>query len=194
MHNVFKRVSKWNAKRYDQEYNHKLTVSLLREEYREWCEAKTPVECLDAICDVIYVALGGLWKAKEELDYDVVEHVFFKLGELLDVEVAHPMYLLGAYLDDAEFTAQDGDSVWLYYCMAVASLQATEMGLTTEDLITALLVVCDSNDSKSVKKTASDVKANDGDKGVYFTPPEPRLQALLNSLEEATCQKQLQLH
>lgn len=195
MQTIFKRVSEWNAKRYDQEYDHKLTIALLREEYREWCEAKTDVERLDAICDVIYVAMGALWKSKLELSVEHMQYAIMNLDRLIDVEVEHPMYLMGTYLDDAEFTDQQGNELWLYYVLAVANFQAMEMGLAMEELIAALTVVCDSNDSKSVKKTASDVKANDGDKGVYFVPPEPRLQAILDNLqsEKDTC-LQLKLH
>lgn len=195
MQNVFKRVSEWNAKRYDQEYNHELTIALLREEYREWCVAETDVDKLDAICDVIYVAMGALWKSKESLSVEVMQYTFLNLDKLLDIEVEHPMYLLGSYLDDAEFSDQQGNALWLYYVIAVANFQAAETGLSMEELIKALNVVCDSNDSKSIKKTASDVKANDGDKGVYFTPPEPRLQEILNNLvsEQDKC-LQLNLH
>lgn len=193
MHKVFERVCNWNAKRYDQEYNHELTLSLLREEYKEWCEAKSPVERLDAICDITYVAMGALWKLGQGLSFEKVQHAYLHFEGLLDAEVAEPLYLAAAFLDDAHYEEQD-DDIWLYHILAVAGSQALCMGLTIEQYEAAMLVVCDSNDSKSVKKTASDVKANDGDKGVYFTPPEPRLQAILNQLKKEEKQCQLQLH
>jgi len=195
MQKVFERVCKWNALRYDQEYNHELTVSLLREEYKEWCEAKTPVEKLDALCDITYVAMGGLWKMKVPLVPENMNYVFSNLEPLVDVEVADVMYLMATFLDDAEYVDQGGNPLYLYYVQALAYIQALDTGLSMDMFIEALNVVCDSNDSKSVKKTASDVKANDGDKGVYFVAPEPRLQAILGKLkEEATCQSQLELH
>ena len=44
----------------------------------------------------------------------------------------------------------------------------------------ALNIVCDANDLKPAKKTASGIKAP-LDKGAAFVSPEPRLQALLEA-------------
>jgi hypothetical protein len=55
------------------------------------------------------------------------------------------------------------------------------MGLTQLQCEYAMNIVCDSNDTKPAKKTASDVKAN-VDKGNRFVAPEPRLQKLLDSI------------
>lgn len=58
-----------------------------------------------------------------------------------------------------------------------------KLGLNEQQIKKALLIVCDSNDSKSISplKTASHLKANI-DKGKHFVPPEKRLQELLNEL------------
>lgn len=193
MHKVFERVCNWNAQRYDQEYSHTLTLSLLREEYKEWCEAKTKVERLDAVCDITYVAMGALWKLGTGLSFEKIQHAYLHFEGLLDAEVAEPLFLMATFLDDAEYVEQE-DDIWLYHILAIAGSQALAMGLNLEQYEEAMLIVCDSNDSKSIKKTASNVKANDGDKGVYFVPPEPRLTALLNSLVLEDKQCQLQLH
>ena len=193
MYKVFERVCNWNAQRYAQEYNHELTLALLKEEYKEWCEAKTKVEKLDAVCDITYVAMGALWKLGDGFVYEKVQHAFLHFEGLLDAEVADPMYLASAFLDDATYVEQE-DDIWIYHILAVAGSQALCMGLNLEQYEEAMNIVCDSNDSKSIKKTASDVKANDGDKGAYFVAPEPRLTALLESLTLEDSQCQLQLH
>lgn len=54
-----------------------------------------------------------------------------------------------------------------------------KMGLNLSQIIQAIHVVCDSNDSKACKKTESFVKANI-DKGKNFIRPEPRLQEILD--------------
>jgi predicted HAD superfamily Cof-like phosphohydrolase len=59
------RICKWNEARYSQHYNHKLTDQLLREELDELFEAykaKDKVEMVDGLVDIIYVAVGALWK------------------------------------------------------------------------------------------------------------------------------------
>ena len=61
--------------------------------------------------------------------------------------------------------------------------QMNAMGLSNLESLEALLVVCDSNDSKSIKKTAAHLKANDGDKGADFVAPEPRLKTILAKVE-----------
>jgi|SaaInlStandDraft_3_1057020.scaffolds.fasta_scaffold45561_2 predicted HAD superfamily Cof-like phosphohydrolase len=57
-----------------------------------------------------------------------------------------------------------------------------KMGLSSEQIIEALKVVCNSNESKSEEKVASHVKANI-DKGAGFIRPEPVLQEILDRRE-----------
>jgi predicted HAD superfamily Cof-like phosphohydrolase len=87
----------------------------LEEELKELDEAVLTVDRLDALVDIVYVAIGAMWK----------------------------------------------------------------LGLPPEGIIKAIHIVCDSNDSKSIQRTAPDVKANGRDKGSTFIPPEPALRALL---------------
>jgi predicted HAD superfamily Cof-like phosphohydrolase len=54
-----------------------------------------------------------------------------------------------------------------------------KLGLNSEQIEAAINVVCDSNDSKTAKATASHIKANI-DKGEGFIRPEPRLQEILD--------------
>lgn len=58
-----KRIIDWNKPRYgDQPINVALTYELLKEEVREFNEATTPVDTLDALVDIIYVATGAMAK------------------------------------------------------------------------------------------------------------------------------------
>ena len=60
---IIQRVVDWNSARYPQVYNHQLQVSLLTEEVQELAEAQeSPVDTLDALCDITYVAIGAMWK------------------------------------------------------------------------------------------------------------------------------------
>ena len=113
--NFIRRICNWNWHRYNQEYNHKLTFDLLQEEVIELCDAKEDVDRLDALVDIVYIAVGAMWK----------------------------------------------------------------LGLSHDDIERAILVVCDSNDTKTVKRTLSHIKANIN-KGEGFIPPEPRLREILD--------------
>ena len=116
--NFINRVVKWNNERYKQEPNGELTADLLFDEIVEYKDAiyGAEVDQLDALVDIIYVAIGGMWK----------------------------------------------------------------MGLTPSQINLAIQIVCNSNDTKSVEKTDSNVKANI-DKGIEFVAPEPKLQIILDN-------------
>jgi len=59
---VVRRIVNWNFARYEQIMNVALTNELLKEEVREFNEATTPVDTLDALADIVYVAIGAMWK------------------------------------------------------------------------------------------------------------------------------------
>lgn len=74
---IIKRIINWNSNRYEQEYNHHLTCNLLLEEVNELTVARNPVDKIDALVDIIYVATGALWKLglNEEQIYRAIEIV-----------------------------------------------------------------------------------------------------------------------
>ena len=181
MLDFMKRVAVWNSKRYEQKFDKPLFIALLREEHQEWREADTEVKKLDALCDEIYVAFGGAWKANlplEELN-DAMQHATTVLTNLIDCTELWPGYFNSTYIDVYE----DSDEYPLAQTIAlVVTTCMTEMrgmGLSYDQCMQCLNIVADSNDSKSIEKVAANVKANKS-KGPYFTAPEPRLQAVLN--------------
>lgn len=183
---VYIRVANWNRARYDQVYNHNLSVALLREEYNEWLTDKVPVKKLDGLCDITFVALGVIWK--DNIDSTLVGMAQYRALQTVDALTEafelNPGYFINSIIDVLEF---EPDYPVEQACMNIITLamaQAFSMGLSEEQFIEACLVVCDSNDSKSVKKTAPDVKANAGDKGAGFIPPEPRLLAILENAKQ----------
>lgn len=182
---VFARVAAWNAARYEQEYSNTLAVSLLREEYDEWLHSVTAVDKLDALCDITYVALGIVWKANVHPSMFGVafSNSLTTVNMLVDSFELNPAYFIGSLIDVLEYEADYPVAQSTTNIIALSLAQALSMGLSEEQFIEALLVVCDSNDSKSVKKVASDIKANTGDKGVGFIPPEPRLLEILAKAE-----------
>ncbi len=66
MIHLIKSICDWNRDRYDQEFNGSLAHDLLSEEVDELYNAclldNNDVEIVDALVDIIYVAIGALWK------------------------------------------------------------------------------------------------------------------------------------
>lgn len=180
LHDITMRVANWNKARYEQQYDHKLSCALLAEELDEFFDAKTMVDQLDAMCDTIYVALGIIWKLNsdiETLTYNSVQ-VDLDCDHLLKAGVAQPAALAVAVQRQMQ---DDGQLSLEYYVQMIISLCMTQMsgmGFSAEQQLQALTIVCDSNDTKSIKKTEAHIKANDGDKGQFFQSPEPKLAKL----------------
>ena len=180
--NSFDRAAQWNSRRYEREFDLGLLCNLIHEEYQEYFTAKTEVDKLDALCDMVFVAYGGIWKSKSR--NEVVAESFACAHRCCvlhaDCMLYPPVYFVPSVLDAMRSGCLDyvqGLTLIIQYvCM-----EASTMGVTYDLFEKAMLVVCDSNDTKSVAKdkVAKDVKANI-DKGSYFIAPEPRLQEVLD--------------
>ena len=184
--NIYNRVALWNSRRYDREYNPELCLDLLTEEWIEYVQADNLVDRLDGLCDVAYVALGGVWKLNlAEADMDKAadlasEHVLLSLQAGAKADAVFKAISWYVASDD-DLTAMFG-----CHCMsALAFYEAQVHGFTPDQFNRAMLAVCDSNDSKSAKKTAANVKANTSDKGEFYKSPTA---ALTKIVEEMQCQ------
>lgn len=182
MHRVLQRVGAWNAARYKQVHSLPLTVSLLREEQREFLEAKTPVDRLDALCDLIYVAIGSLWKLNVQMEdmNEAQAQAVRVVQNQLECNELYPAMYNSTYIDVLEFGNDYPMAMSLQLIITSSLTEMSGMGLDSEQCIDALLIVCDSNDTKSISPTKASVKANI-DKGPYFKAPEPRLTKLLEA-------------
>ena len=176
---VCNRVAGWNALRYEREYNHDLAMALLDEEFGETLEAKEQVDVLDGLCDLVYVALGVLWKCNiptEDFHHDEQEAVKFVEG-LVGPHI-QPVFLIAAVLCSCQCDNEMPVALAMHAIILLARAQMSVMGLPPEAQIEALNIVCDANDLKPVKKTEAHIKACI-DKGPDFVSPEAKLQALL---------------
>ena len=182
MRRVIQRVANWNKARYERVYDNTLTVSLLREEQREWLEAKTPTDKLDALCDLIYVAIGAMWKL--DIDSQTANEAHAQsvqvVSNQLECNELYPAMYNNTYIDVLEFDNEYPVVVSLQLIITSSLAEMTGLGLDHDQCIEALLIVCDANDSKTITKTSSDVKAN-VDKGPFFVAPEARLTKLLEA-------------
>lgn len=184
---VYERVAKWNAARYDRIYNHELSCKILYEEIQEFFEAEcSQVDELDALCDIVYVCFGIIWKFNA--DDHVLQQAETDAAELVDKLLAIPEILPVFHISAMFQVLQyDIDMPVPQAALAIIMLAMTQMDVyglrTMEQKLRAVNIVCDSNDTKSIVKAKPDEKANAGNKGAYFTAPEPRLQGLLNEVQ-----------
>jgi len=174
---ICNRVAKWNAARYPREYNHDLAIALLREEYEELKDSIEDVDMLDALCDLVYVSLGVLWKCNipsEDFEHDEKEAVKFVQG-LVSPHI-QPGFFIGSVIDACEL---DNEMPVALAMHSIVLLARAQMSLAPEAQLRALHIVCDANDTKTAIKTDPNKKANI-DKGQNFIAPEAALQALLD--------------
>ena len=148
------RVINWNSARYEQIFNLELTSKLLQEELDEFLVATTEVDQLDALMDIAYVAIGAMWKLGCDAE-EIAEHICY---ESIQNKAIMPYVKL------------------VNFAFETASYM---LDMEPPEVISAFLVVCDSNDTKAIKKTSPNVKANI-DKGAGFVRPEPTLQLILD--------------
>ena len=173
---IIKSICNWNAARYDQEVSVALTVALLTEEMDETVDAADTnnlLEICDGYADVFYVAIGGMWK--HGLSHTEITKLIDEMAEKVG---ALPMVY--ASIEEYEETKNVSE-------LALIALKAVE-GLenitkSSDAAFKIIRAVCDSNDTKVVKKTASDVKANLS-KGEAYVSPDNAIRAVLDSLVE----------
>lgn len=181
----FERVAKWNAARYEQKFNDELQTKLAREEFSETIEAKDEVERLDGHIDQIYVAMGGLWKlgleSAEAYNFLEAATAYSDLA-MCDLEYDEVVQCIGECIDNISVATGPRQALALANIVALNYRALMLYGYLPSECMQAADIVCDSNDSKSIKKVASNVKANDGDKGAFFIDPKPRLQVIANAM------------
>lgn len=187
MQDIYNRVAIWNSQRYEREFNKELALSLLREEHKEWLESTDEVNTIKELCDISFVAFGIIWKlnASDEELMHTADHSCDMVNNLVALNELWPGYFISGILDMLEYGEEDYPVLAaahhiINFCMA----ELFGIGFDFEDYKKAMLILCDSNDSKSIKKVASDVKANANDKGPYYKPAESRLAQLLENVNE----------
>lgn len=183
---IVDRVISWNAARFEQEFNYELEISMLAEELEELYEAKTDTDRLDAVGDICFVAIGTLWKLG--LHPKTIESMFYQ--EDMDLATADLPNLIGWSNQCKGFAVDNLDAnvptAYTGFDMAITSIMMvaipTLKGLGFQEYFYDIVrIICDSNDTKVVKKTASDTKANI-DKGNTFVPPTETLRNLVNKV------------
>ena len=184
MNEVYERIVNWNAARYDRVYDQNLAAQLLIEELYEFYESTEDVDKLDALCDLVYVALGVCWKLNITDDHmnAAIYEAERQVTTLIAGETIYPVFLISSYLSAFQHDDEMDIATAMHAIVMICMVEMKMMRLTEEEAMEALLIVCDSNDSKSVQKVDSHIKANGSDKGPYYKAPEPKLRILLEKV------------
>jgi len=178
---VYDRVSVWNSKRYDRTYNYELLVSLLEEEIQEFYDSNSKLERIDAVCDTMYVALGGLWKL-QITDIEIAECFVgcsSVIPDIVECSPYPPIMYVRTFIDAIKYGSESGAEVSVTLIVQACMYQLSSMLGSTELAYEAMEAVCDSNDSKSIVRVPSNEKANGIDKGDYYVPPTVKLNAII---------------
>lgn len=183
MSNIVQRCIAWNAARYDQVYDFTLAGKLLTEETMEMFRAEDPIEKLDAIGDIVFVAIGVFWKLG--LKTEQIEDLFCVQDEYLKTLDLEQVYVSCNNIQSFIFDVLPEDLDGAYpgaalatYCSFLVALGALG-GMGMQDCFyDVVMAICDSNDTKEVKgKTDPSIKANVV-KGEGFVPPTKRLEEI----------------
>lgn len=182
---LYNRVAAWNALRYEQELDVQLALELLTEEAQETIEAKDVVEELDGLCDIVYVALGIVWKTGGEDIDAMLNRAELYLEGLSEIAVMPTFYYIAGHI--AGF-AGCPDRLKAQHAIYIARLAISVIedncSVSFDKALEPIFIVCDSNDTKEVKKTAANVKANKS-KGEGFIDPAPRLKKWIEEVTNA---------
>lgn len=170
---ILESICTWNAVRYNQEHNEKLTIDLLYEELNETLEAMqalNQIETCDGFGDVFFVAIGALWKMgisdKE-------------MGEYID-SVDSSLPLVPPTPVAVQWVSYDCNTYTLAVVALAAVADLTDLLDSSDAAFDVIRAICESNNSKVVKKTEAGVKANI-DKGEnYFAPTRQIAKILLD--------------
>lgn len=183
MSNIVKKCIAWNAARYDRVYDYKLAASLLTEETLELFSATSAVEKLDAIGDIVFVAIGVFWKlGLSERDIEDILCVDNRYLANMDMrEIYLGCDTIQSFVFDNIDETIDGSypgAAMATYCLlliALGALNGLGMQRYFYDVVDA---ICESNNTKELKgKVDPSIKANIS-KGTGFVPPTARLEAL----------------
>lgn len=193
MKTIVDKCIEWNAARYDQLLDIDLASKLLAEEINETFATNDTIEVLDGVGDIVFVAIGVLWKAG--IDQDVINEIFgydttapnTPLGpfNLANVPLTRWLnvssYATTDLVSEVDTVEQAMAVTMAMNSLTIALVRLTEYGFQHK-FYEVVDAICDSNNTKALPSSKVDpsVKAN-VDKGQSFVPPTAALLAIKNS-------------
>lgn len=177
------RASNWNAARYEQKFDLDLTINLVQEELREYLSATDLVEQVDALCDICFIASGALWKLKLDFDEKTFDsfYNFYLLADLtIEEAVINVLHVARTYPGLYQHACT------LHQLIAISFDLLSYKLASKEAAIKALLIIADSNDTKSTNIIPINAKYSEEGKGLNYTPPTAALTQLIAGIANET--------
>lgn len=183
---TYERVANWNEARYSRIYNNELTCNMIDEELGEYFDnIDNEVEKLDALGDIMFVAMGALWKIGfDSLDEVVATNEWGEDHSWLDKANSIPSVVLAISFSKAIRFGFIAPKEGLMILITLAFAQAESNGYTGDQFKRAVLTICDSNDTKAVERVSPDVKAN-LNKGEQYVSPTKALTKIVEEMLHA---------
>jgi len=187
---IVSKCVKWNSERYDQVFNKDLSIKLLDEEVSELFNATDVVSKMDAIGDIMFVAIGVLWKAG--VNIEDIKALFYTDSNGVGIKTSDSIHAMATcdsfetychetLIEDLKLYSNEEFYAIFYAIRAsvIIALGAARALGVQRHIIDIVDAICDSNATKEVKgKTDPAIKANIF-KGHDFVPPTVRLEAIL---------------
>lgn len=175
---------KWNRDRYPRTLNNELAISLLFEELDELDDAVAVIDKLDACGDIVFVAIGILWKLG--IHERTLNEFFYQ--EDLSVKTQQELY---QFMGSVMYTIFENDYVDVFGDMVLVSTTVHAVFVTVFNKLRKLGLqhrfydiveaICKSNSTKMVVMTSPELKANIV-KGVGYISPTEDLLKILNGV------------
>ncbi len=177
------RVCAWNALRYEQQFDLDLTIGMIQEEVDEFQGAIEIADHIDALADIIYIATGAIWKLN--IPFDETTITGFKNYYLHeDTSIVQVVPQLCNIMRNFQGKLQL--AVMLHQIIAVCFDYMHFILIGESAVYKVFAIVCDSNDTKSVKNIPTGAKYSSEGKGQEYVPPEARLNQLILELTNET--------
>lgn len=183
------KVIAWNAARRDRVFDFDLCCEMLSEEIDELYRSCSIIESMDAIGDIVFVAIGELWKMG--LHHDDIARIMYQenltlfngckqcydYSNYVRSVVLNALY--EAYKDNPLVAVGFDYALNSIFLIALPAAQGLGVRSIFYDICHA---ICDSNNTKEIVKVGSNVKSS---KGPNFVPPTGKLVNLLEILQGA---------
>ena len=183
------KVIAWNAARRDRMFDFDLCCKMLGEEIDELFKSDNTIEKMDAIGDIVFVAIGELWKIGIHHD-DIARIMYFEDLTLFEGSKKfydYSNFIRSVVLEGIYEAYKDNPLVAVGFDYALNSIFMVALpaaaGLGVKSIFYDIChAICDSNNTKKIVKVGSTVKSS---KGPNFIPPTGKLTNLLEMLHGA---------
>lgn len=176
-------AAEWNKLRYPQVFDSTLTLALLQEELKEYCDAELAIDAIDAAIDIAFIAAGAIWKTNYPLCEESLKSIV-KFNEELQMQLAFHTSIAGSIRN---ITIMPGTYIAvgnLYQIIGACYVHVCAI-LNSEALAKkAFEAIVVSNNTKTAQVIAINEKYSSEGKGQSYIPPTETLKLIIAEAEQ----------